>query len=47
MNKMGFSCSLSEEEEYEACEKPLFVTATWEQRENGEGGERPGVCYRI
>lgn len=36
MNKMGFSCSLSEEEEYEACETPLFVTASWEHREMEE-----------
>lgn len=30
MNKIGFSRSLSEEEEYEACEMLLFMTATWE-----------------
>lgn len=47
MNKMGFSCSMSGEDECEASETPLFVTATWEHRENGGGGERPGVCHRI
>lgn len=36
MNKMGFFCSLDEEEEYEACETLLFVTATWEHREMEE-----------
>lgn len=36
MNKMGFSCSLSEEEDYGACEMRLFVTATWEHREMEE-----------
>ena len=37
MNKVGSSPSLSEEEEYEACETPLFMTATWEHREMKEG----------
>lgn len=36
MNKMGCSFSLSLKEEYEACETPLFVTATWEHREMEE-----------
>lgn len=36
MNKMGCSCSPSVKEEYEACETPLFVTATWEHREMEE-----------
>lgn len=34
MNKTG--CTLSEEEEYEACETPFFMTATWEHREMEE-----------
>lgn len=36
MNKMGFSCSLSEEEGYHACEMRLFMTATWDHREMEE-----------
>lgn len=38
MNEMGFFffCSASVEEEYEACETPLFVTATRELREMEE-----------
>lgn len=36
MNKMGFFCRLSEEEEFNACEMHVFVTATWEHREMEE-----------
>lgn len=49
MNETGFSCSPSEEDEYEGASL-CTVVATWERGKNGGGGgggERPGVCHRI
>lgn len=33
MNETGFSCSESEEDEYEGCEMLLCVVATWDRGE--------------